>query len=294
MIIRAIVLFIFCFGFFTVLTSQAQFDDSMDYDLSDPLEPGNVKYPSYLGVELALGQSLQSGDLQAEFCDCLPFKDGTGLRFDIGMKWEDFLNRKFVYGFGIGYSATTFSSAYQEVVDREIIDRGQVIAIVPVRTQQNMSASFSAISFQPFLKYYPIKRIWVRLGLRSEYIIGSKQEQSLDLLQRKATNREGNEFEISFDGGVPLPSQSKVVTPTRAIIQESEFASLQALQLGIVPALGIDFRIGRRVLLGPNVQLNMPFTGYSSQSTSFRLMSFQAGLDISIRLGTLNSAPPKK
>ncbi|MFN5310231.1 MAG: hypothetical protein ACK5C0_12330 [Candidatus Kapaibacterium sp.] len=279
--------FIFCF--FTV----ELFAQDTDFALSDPLQPGKVMYPSFIGAEIAMGQSLQQGDLRAEFCDCLPFKDGRGLRFDIGGKWESYISNRLAYGFGFGFSYTTNSAAYQEVSDYQFIDNGNVIATVPVRTQQTMNTSFSAITFSPFIKIYPLKRLWFRIVPRIEYVVGSTQEQTLDLLQRKAVNRDGNEFELSFDPTDPKLADKKVTT-TRATIQNSEFASLRALQLGLVPSIGFDFRIGNKVVFSPNVQLNIPLTSYSTQSESFKILAWQFGLDVKFRLGKSVIAPAKK
>ncbi len=280
-------LFIFCF--FTIeLIAQ-----DTDFALSDPLQPGKVMYPSFIGAEIAMGQSIQQGDLRAEFCDCLPFKDGRGLRFDIGGKWESYISNRLSYGFGFGFSYTTNSSAYQEVSDYQFIDNGNIIATVPVRTQQTMNTSFSAVTFSPFIKIYPLKRFWFRIVPRIEYVVGSTQEQTLDLLQRKAVNRDGNEFELSFDVTDPKLANKKVTT-TRATIQNSEFASLQALQLALVPSIGFDFRIGSKVVISPNVQLNIPFTSYSTRSETFKIWGWQIGLDVKFRLGKSIMTPAKK
>jgi hypothetical protein len=123
--------------------------------------------------------------------------------------------------------------------------------------------------------------------------VGSTQEQTLDLLQRKAVNRDGNEFELSFDPSDPKLADKKVTT-TRATIQNSEFASLRALQLGLVPSIGFDFRIGNKVVVSPNVQLNIPLTSYSTQSESFKILAWQFGLDVKFRLGKSVIAPAKK
>jgi hypothetical protein len=277
------------FSFFTIgLLAQ-----DTDFGLSDPLQPGKIIYPSYIGAEIAFGQSLQQGDLNAEFCDCLPFKDGTGLRFDIGAQWESYFTNRVSYGIGLGYSFTNNLSAYQEVSDYQFLDNGNIIATVPVRTQQTMKSTFSAITLSPFIKLYPLRRLWVRITPRLEYVVGSSQEQTLDLLQRKAVNRDGNEFELSFDTSDPKLANKKV-SATRAIIQSSEFSSLRSLQFGLVSSIGFDFRIGSKVVISPNAQLNIPITSYSTQSDTFKILVWQVGLDVKFRLGKSETTPAKK
>jgi len=270
--------------------SFAQNDDLL-FELSNPLEPGEISYPSLFGAYVMLGPAWQGGNLQSEYCDCPPFTNGNGLRFEVGLVYDDFISKKWTFGTTVGFTYSDQTANYQQIDDVAVqfMESGERVT-VPVRTQQTLKSTFAGLSFQPYLKFYPLRWFWLRIGPRFDFVTSTTQSQVLDLLQRKVTGPTGEEFTIEFDRNNPAIPPNAKVNPVQAVIHDGEFPSLNSFQFGISPSLGFDVRLGRRVFFSPFMMFNLPFTGYSSTSTDFRVLGFQAGLEVKVRLGAL---PPK-
>lgn len=289
------VLHLLCVLVTSITICYGQGGDDLSFELSNPLEPGEIQYPSLLGASVSLGPNWQTGDLKSEYCDCPAFTNGSGLRFDIGVVYDDFISRKWTWGIGLGYSYTTITANYQQIEDFavQLMESGEKLT-VPVKTQQLMKSTFSSISAIPYVKFYPTKWLWLRVGPHFDFIMSTSQKQTLDLLQRKITTNTGEEYAIEFDKNNPTIPPNATVNPVQAVIYDGVFPSVNKFQFGISPSFGFDVRLGRRVFFSPFFQFNLPLTGYSSTSSQYKLASFLIGLEVKVRLGELPPKPVKK
>jgi hypothetical protein len=63
-------------------------------------------------------------------------------------------------------------------------------------------------------------------------------------------------------------------------VENGPVSELQPFQLGIVPGVGLDIRLSRKMFLSPVVQYMFPLTSISAQGTGFSVSSFQFSLEV--------------
>ncbi len=250
---------------------------------SDPLTPGGFPLLEDMGVFAGVGGSFQSGTFYTA-CPC-DFIDGTGFNYYFGLLYEKEWFPGFRYGADLIYKNNSLSSSYIEI--EPVTAKSTVIEnkeeMIPVTTRHTADFSISYLSFQPYLKYYPFKGFYFKLGFAASMPIGSSITHTQELLQRTVLMSTG---EI---GIVYLTDKSGNITnDTKVTISDSEYPKLNTIQLGLVPAFGFDIYLSKKSALSPSFRFYIPLTSisqysnppsYASPVTDFSIFSWSLRLE---------------
>jgi hypothetical protein len=233
--------------------------------VSDPRTPYTWNKPLQVGGWIGFGPSIQTGLIVTDACNC-EFDGGRGSSFSAGVSVEGQLAHQFVWGLGLEYTHNSFTAKYQEteLVDIEKTASGTKAEIaVPFRHTAQLSAS--TFSLLPYVKWFPIgSKVFLRLGLNAGVLLSPSLSHTKELLQRTTVLSSGEIVRISLDPAL----DPRVISEDKAIIQQGDLINPVAFQFGLQPGAGAEFRIGKKVFLGPTITYLLPFTQYSSYSGS--------------------------
>ncbi|HYF02691.1 MAG TPA: hypothetical protein VEC36_04900 [Patescibacteria group bacterium] len=237
---------------------------------ADPLNPGRVLYPEQAGLIGGVGILTQTGEFNVT-CDCPAFDGGRGTGFLIGAIYERDLFRQVAWGAALLYQHRPFEALYRET------------ELVPVRsaeTERNYeapldfrntaSARFSYLTLMPFIKYIQFQPLFLRGGIGLTTIVSGNLLHSKELLTKTVRSPEGRLETVSMVDENGQPRENL------AIIEDNEFPALNAFQLSLEPAIGVDIKLGKSSwYLAPVFQYSLPLTIISENGNNFKLSAWQ-------------------
>ncbi|MBS1538843.1 MAG: outer membrane beta-barrel protein [Bacteroidetes bacterium] len=259
----------------------AQDEGMSSSDMASPIDPRFSYKPRFVGAIVGLGPSNQSGSFLTDKCDCPAFTDGTGINVIVGGLFEQLLTKNMVLGASVLYNYRSLTAEYTERESVSLQKEGSSdISKIAIPFLHTTKSSFTYITVQPYLKYYLIKNFFVRVSPALSFNIGSSLRHEKDMLQTTAKLPDGETVNISF----PADKDARIVSDTKAIIQDTQFPKMTSFVLSADMALGIEIKAGKRMSIAPVLQYSLPFMDVSTSGTAFRLPSFLFCVEVKYNL----------
>ena len=250
--------------------------------VADPRKSSFWTKPQQIGVWLGFGGVMQTGTLITDACDC-SFENGGGMATTVGLSYENELMRNVVWGAGFEYKYISMDARYQEIESMEINKTASgIIANINVPFRHNAAFTNSSIGILPYIKVFPFDtRLFIRGGLNIGFTLSSTLEHTKELLMRSTVLSSGETVLISLD-----PTKDpRVVSEEKAIIQTGDLIDPVSTFLGAHTGFGVEFRVGKRMMLGGTMLYVIPFSGFSSYPNSnFSVNCLQGMIEMRIAL----------
>ncbi len=259
--------------------STAQETQDAD-ELSSPISPGQTFYRFRLGGFLGAGPAMQSGEFKTTSCDCPAFTDGGGYSLISGGIGE----YCFTDGFSVGIMAAldfrTINALYREYESVRLKQTATGESIDQrVQFRHTVDVSSTSLMISPFLKFYPVEPAFIRTGIGFNFGLSSSLQHQKELLDKTARLPNGEETEISLDRSDP-----RVISGTKALIQDSEMPLLKNPALYWNIALGADFKASKKILVGPAIQYSLPISDLSASGNAFRIANWSFLAEVKVKI----------
>lgn len=256
-------------------TVMAQEEGLSSGEMASPIDP-HFNSPVFVGAIVGFGPSNQTGEFKTDKCDCPAFTEGTGINIVFGGLFEQALTRNVVIGTTLLYNYRSLTADYTQWEAVELQKEGASKSTVRIPFLHTTNSSFTYITAQPYLKYYFFKSIFAKVGPGLSFNVGSSLRHEKDMLVTTATLDDGETVNITL----PADKDSRVVSATKAIIQDTEFPKMSGFLLSADIGLGAEIRAGKKMTISPMVQYSLPFMDVSSSGTGFKLPSFLFCLEV--------------
>mgnify|MGYP001627238035 CR=1 FL=1 len=235
---------------------------------SDPIAARRRLVFSELGGYVGVGANSQGGTFTTS-CNC-EFSGGGGAGILVGAIFERLTRSTIVWGATLGYEGRSITSKFREiegVVQRSPSGRDFT---VPITFLHEADVQLGVVTLMPFVKYTFFEGIFGRLGGSVGYVFTSNLIHTKTLETTEVTFPNGETASVSLAGQ----------TGSTVILEDGPVSELSALQIGLVPAVGMDIRISKKMFLSPIFQYMVPITTISAQGAGFSVRSFQFSLEL--------------
>jgi hypothetical protein len=259
----------------------AQDEGMSSGDMASPIDPKYSYRPRFVGALVGFGPSNQSGSFVTDKCDCPAFTDGTGVNLIVGGFFEQLVSRNITLGAALVYNYRSLTAEYTERESVELQKEGSSDKFkIAVPFLHTTKSSFTYLTVQPYLKYYLFKNFFARVSPGLSFNIGSSLRHEKDMLITTTKLPDGETVNISF----PAEKDSRVVSETKAIIQDTPFPKMTGFMLSADMALGVEIKAGKKMSIAPVIEYSLPFMDVSSSGTGFRLPSFLFCVEVKYNL----------
>ncbi len=235
---------------------------------SDPIAARKRLVYSQLGGYVGFGANSQGGTYTTA-CNC-DFTGGAGAGLVAGFMFERLTRSTFTWGVTLGYEGRSITGQFREVEGVPQTSPSGRTFVVPVTFLNEADISLGVLTAMPYAKYHLFERFYVRLGASVGYVVSSSLVQTKYLETATVTFPNGETASVSVpgseDGGV--------------VVEEGPVPDVQALQVGIVPAVGMEIRLSKKMFLSPVLQYQIPLTMISTQGVGFSVRSFQVSVEV--------------
>ncbi|MCL2039061.1 MAG: hypothetical protein FWG85_01365 [Bacteroidetes bacterium] len=226
---------------------------------ASPIGPGKKEKENYLGIVLGFGQNIQNGTSLVN-CEHCQFTDGLGFGYTFGLVYERQIAltedntfwANMYYGAMFNLSNANVSSSYRELTNHNFEEYD---IWFPVLYRQTNEISLMSVGVMPYISYTPMKYLFGRLGFNINYFFRNNTRHTTELLDRRTTLPNGEVVNIY----VPAANN-----PNRRLysmlLQDSEIADINKLQLGITPSLGSNIYFSNNFIFSPSFSYYIPFS----------------------------------
>ncbi len=235
---------------------------------SDPIAARKRLVYSQIGGFVGLGANSQGGTIVTG-CNC-EFTGGGGAGLLVGAQFERLTRSTFTWGMTLGYEGRSVTGQFREIEGVPQTSPAGRTFTVPVTFLNEANVSLAVLTATPYVKYHFFERFYARLGVSVGYVVSSSLEHTKTLETTEVTFPDGETASVSLPDA---PDGTYTV-------ENGPVADLQPLQLGIVPGVGLDIRLSKKMFLSPVVQYMLPLTSISAQGTGFSVRSFQFSLEV--------------
>ncbi|MES2766169.1 MAG: hypothetical protein V4642_09890 [Bacteroidota bacterium] len=237
---------------------------------SDPLTPARMVYPQQIGVIGGVGLISQSGDFNVT-CECPAFEGGRGTGFLVGMVYEDDLFKGFVWGATLTYQKRPIEALYRQTDSVTVTSQASGKSFrTNIEFRSSASASFSYLTLMPFVKYVQLNPLFLRAGVGLTSVISGNVIHRKELLTTSVLSPEGTVERVN------TVDENGNITDNIVTIEDGEFPEVNAFQISLEPAIGVDIRLGKsKWYIAPVVQYSFPITTISEKGADFKLNALQ-------------------
>lgn len=244
--------------------------------LANPIAPGKLVTPSYLGATIGFGQNYQSGSMFVDCANC-EFLDGNKFNFTVGMFYERNIFDWGKLGVDVLFSTGGLKSAYLENENVEVIDAGSDFrenVVIPFRHTADLS--LQDLSIIPYLKLEPFSFVYFKFGFSYNMNLSSSFTHTKELLKR----------EVTLSNGVVTKVQLADYKGTIATIQEGEFKELESSYFALNPSIGfnIPFDKDKKIVFSPWLTYSIPLSKMATNSDDFKIAKWQIMLSLGFKL----------
>jgi hypothetical protein len=231
---------------------------------SDPLMARKKLIYDMVGVFAGISGNSQGGTFTTS-CDC-QFSGGGGTTFTAGVLWERLTKSDITWGGFLSIEGRGVESRFQEVegIPMTSPSTGQSYT-VPVTFRNIANTRVLTTTLSPYVKIEPLPWLFARLGPGISFVISGNVSHDKELMST----------DVTLPGGEQAAVKLANSDGTTVRLEDVEIPELQRLQISAIGAIGANFRVSKRVSLGPMVQYVFPFTGLSSRNADFTIRSFQ-------------------
>ena len=230
---------------------------------SDPLRARKLIVYDMVGAYMGMSFNGQTGTIISD-CQC-EFTGGASVGFAGGFMYERLTRSSLIWGVGLSYENRSFDSKFRERegVDQTAPSTGRSY-LVPVTFSNTASVSLQYLSAMPYLKYVFAGPFFARAGANLSYIFSS------NLTHTKSLESDIVTFPNGETGSVQIPGAENGSVE----LQNGPIEDLSSFQIGLSTALGAEFKLSKKVFLGPVLQYTFPFTSVSNTGP-FSVQAFQ-------------------
>lgn len=239
---------------------------------SDPLRARKLVVYDMFGGYMGPTFNGQTGTIVSD-CDC-EFTGGANAGFAASVMFEKLTRSSLVWGVTLGYENRSVEGKFreQEGVLQRAPSNGREYT-VPITFSNTADVTLHYVTTMPYLKYSFLGPIFGRLGASFSYIFSS------NLTHTKSLESTTVKFPTGETASVQIPGAENGSVE----LQNGPIEGLTAFQIGLSPALGAEFKISKKVFLGPVFQYTLPFTSVSSQGP-FSVQAFQVFVEARVIL----------
>ncbi|MFA6571014.1 MAG: hypothetical protein WCT77_07230 [Bacteroidota bacterium] len=241
------------------------FELSAQRNYSNPLEPQKPELKREWGFFLGLGGVKQSGTFLTSNCNC-EFSDGGGFDLILGGLFEQEVFYGLRAGIGAGFNLKTLNASYRERENVNLTSQTTGKSEnVPIWFRHQADASFFYLPVLPYLKWTPAEIIFLKAGLNFSFLLTSSIKHVKELQDETANLSTGEVVSVFIDGDNP---KSKV-------IEDGPFPGTKSFFMAFEPAVGFNFRTGKKSFFSTELQYSMPLTNVTEKGDNFRFSTFR-------------------
>lgn len=282
-------LVILCFSTIALSATSVKFLKDENLDIS-PIEAGKQKTLRY-GAFVGVNAVFQSDSLRT-LCNCPGFIYGSGSGLLIGAFYEPATNSDLVFGGSISFDQRSFSSSYVSLFDTTLASqrdpsfRFQNQVISQLHTA-NVNLGYLFIT--PYVKWYPFgEHIFVRLGANAGILLTQSLEHIVEFNNPfiRLPNGENVVLSVREDS---LRQGQTALNSTTVRQPDRGFPDVNRFQFGLLPSVGVEFRLNNNWWLAPSMQYALPLTTITSNAPyKFSVSALQFILEVHYSTTLLN------
>ena len=213
-----------------------------------------------LGFEVGFTSAWQSGAYRA---GCGLFEEGANVNLLIAAVYDQQISDAFQFEGLIGYQSKNLSSTYLSEENIGISTEGGPVN-AGVTFDNIGTANFSYVFFQPALKFYPSRNVYLGAGTSVNLLLGSATQYRKDIVSQTVQLNELGLSEVFY-------SETESSDPYSKVFGEESRDDASATTFDGIIMIGAEFRIGERygnpvgphprkkITIGPRVQYAIPF-----------------------------------
>ncbi|MFM7774466.1 MAG: hypothetical protein ACKO9V_06430 [Candidatus Kapaibacterium sp.] len=260
---------------FAPQTMRAQKGDA------SPLGPG--QYFERFGGFLSAGGIRQSGSFTVD-CPCQSFTGGGGSEFSVGAVYERVPASSYIWGVTAGYRYRTMDARYvlREDTTLRSLDGQSLFPNVQIPFRHSSTISVSSITVMPYVKRFIAKSLFARVGLAAGVVVGSTKDFRKTLLTNTVTLPNDDVIRIEMDRAALEARGLRFSGDNEVVLEEGPMNDVSAFNLAVVPAVGFQWQVGKRMFLVPMFEYSLPVTGVSSTDTSLRMHALRAVVEVHV------------
>lgn len=231
---------------------------------SDPLVARELLIYDQIGGYVGPSFNSQGGTFITD-CNC-EFNGGAATGFAVGGMFERLTRSRFRWGAMLGYSDKSVEGRFLEIegVSQTATSINRTY-VVPITFRNVASVSIHQIDFTPYVKYTAFKFLSLRGGVQASYIFASSLKHTKELLTDSVSLPNGEVARIKLEG-----TEDKQV-----VLQDGPVSDLNQLQINLMLAAGLDFKLTKKFYLSPVLQFLQPLTTVSGRGDNFTSRSVQ-------------------
>ena len=236
----------------------------LNANFGSPLRPTKDPVDQYIGVLLGLGQNFHYGQTFANCPDCV-FNNGVGFGYTFGFNYERQLNTDknklsyFInYGGLIHLSNMGYQSEYTEIRD-EVINSNNQTYYSPLRYKHNSDVSISRAGIMPYIAYYPIKYLHLRIGLDVSLLFRNNSKQTTELLDRRVTLPNGEVSDVFIQTSPNSTRRQYALT-----LQDEPISDINKIYPSFCPAIGGNIYLNEKLLFSPSLAYTLGISKLSN------------------------------
>lgn len=237
---------------------------------SDPLMARKLLVYDQVGGFAGLSFNSQQGTIVTD-CNC-EFQGAAATGYVFGGMWERLTRSRLVMGALLGYENRSIEGRFREI--EGVVQRAPGSGAeytVPIEFSHVADVSLGYITATPYLKYNAFSVVFVRVGAALSYVVTSNVKHTKTLVTDTVRFPNGESASVSLpaaDGG------------NSVVLQNGPIKDLQAFQVGIAIAGGLDIRPSKMMYLSPVIQYVFPITNLSSSAGDFSIKAFQLTVEM--------------
>lgn len=256
------------FIIYVLLTQQSSAQD----DIMLLLDPGLP--PARIGVEAGPAFNSSRGSFQSA-CDPR-FSNGAAVKFVAGATGELFLTKRLTLQARISVDNKGFVAEQTAVRSGYVFDgaTGDSVYVRNISFNQKVTASFTALSFSPSIRFRLFENLFLSAGPSLSYIVTHSIVHEEEIITLTANDDSGRSHPITYSDG--------------SVIQTSEpqkISGLNKIQLGVVGGVAYEIPVSALSFVTPSVYYIFPLTTVTDiDATKWKLTGIQATLGVKFRL----------
>lgn len=235
------------------------------------------------GGFVSAGGVRQSGAFTVD-CPCQAFTGGGGSEFAIGGLYERVPQNSFIWGVTAGYQYRSMDALYvlREDTTLRSLNGQSVFPNVQIPFRHSSTISLSTFTVMPYAKRFIAKTLFARLGVSAGITFGSSKDFRKTLLTNSVTLPNDDVIRIGLDRAALEAKGKRLIGENEVVLEDGPMSDLAAFSLAVVPALGFQWQVSKRLFLVPMVEYSVPVTGLSTTDTSLKMNSFRGVVEIHV------------
>lgn len=257
-----------------IVASLSTANQAESQTMPSPIQPEQLYNYHQLGLVIGFGQNFQSGKYYVDCDDCV-FEDGVKFGFTIGLNYEYNLSNMINIGVMGLFDDFGLKNSFVENEKLNVTsDDGSYNEIITVPFRHTAEAKFTTFSIMPHIKFHPVKFVFFDLGFSMGIPLSSNIKHEKELTKTTARLSNGAIVDIRIEG----------TQETKVVLEDKEFPEVNKPQFSIVPMIGLNFIVNKKIFLRPFFMYRLPISNYSDKGEDFMINSWRIMFELSLKL----------